>query len=440
MKRRVLLIVVLFLSVSPSKAQVPVDSLAKRYSTIGNNEESPVLAIVNDSDQFVLLSRWRVRDIYYTRYYDEYDSLNAFMQAVLYRPTKVGWEELSKYGIIYREDRRLERLAAEDFESFKKRFLTPLESGGDEYYNRYDRKYYRSRVEQIVKICFDHGYYIYSPGCTNHYIWRIFSSPVLLPPVDSEGLKVNDKRCYDESGESLVYLYISDEESKTIEQLPTGYSEVHKVTTYNGREHYVCNRRYGQELGVDIYDENLELWLRIPDVREATILDRRFFGLISLVGEVFPDGPRGFGFQDFSGWRLFEPRYDDRATIGDYVVVMDREEESEICNVYYKKYDYFQSGEEICFSFMIPDLSLPEGLPHSLFQILNKVFDSHEISPLFSDENQMHLFSGVWEMINLRFEAAENDFKQCIEGSDDYAEYARYNLRSLSPFLSISLQ
>ena len=115
------------------------------------------IVIPQDVDKFLVIENNTLSAIVYRGFYfDAYDSYGLFLQELMNNPCGFDLCKVANICKSFKRDLSIEVICKTDFELFKNRYLKSLESDtfgvGDEY---------SDKSPQIIKACFDKGYYIY---------------------------------------------------------------------------------------------------------------------------------------------------------------------------------------------------------------------------------------------------------------------------------------
>ena len=136
------------------------------------------LVIPVPEESFVLLDNEIVRSrLFYDNHFHEYKSYSDFLEELMNHPGSI--DVTQDLGLTRKEhiNEKLQRESHLDFKRFKRKYLKRIDPEGTvfEVKNRFHKK-----ERQVLKICFDNGYYLY---WTDVYAkWIIASHPISLPP------------------------------------------------------------------------------------------------------------------------------------------------------------------------------------------------------------------------------------------------------------------
>ena len=140
------------------------------------------LAIPVSQKDFVLLDNEVVRSrLFFDNHYQEYSSYRAFLEDLLNHPGAIDLFRDLKISHTEQHDCTLQIEAMRNISRFKKKYLKCVLNKGNTYEVR---KRFLKKEKQILKICFDIGYYLYWDDYAAQ--WIITSCPRLKPPLSNE--------------------------------------------------------------------------------------------------------------------------------------------------------------------------------------------------------------------------------------------------------------
>lgn len=140
------------------------------------------LAIPISQKDFVLLNNEVVRSrLYYDNHYHDYSSYREFLEDLMNHPGTIDLFRDLKLSRTEHHNCVLQTKARRNFSSFKKKYLECVFLDSDTYQIK---KKYLKKEKQILKVCFDFGYYLYWDDVAAQ--WIITSRPRLKPPLNDE--------------------------------------------------------------------------------------------------------------------------------------------------------------------------------------------------------------------------------------------------------------
>lgn len=143
------------------------------------------IVVPQNEKRFLIIESNTLNEIVYRGFYFEaYYSYGMFLRELMNNPSDFNLCKVANICKSFSRDLSIEAICKTDFEFFKNKYLESLESG---IFGIKDA--YSDKSPQIIKACFDNGYFIYW-DCHSAE-WYIHQSPAKACPVPPDSILIN---------------------------------------------------------------------------------------------------------------------------------------------------------------------------------------------------------------------------------------------------------